>query len=205
MFFAIILYALALITVAAKAPTYFIQDKQIANSIILAVYFLCLIVVLLIYRKELTKLYSFSRINKKSFLWAITGALTILVIQLINGMVMVLLNVELLPEGESFYDLANEFPVLLLLPLAAAPIFEELIFRGVIYEWSFKNTKGKHWIAAVCSSVLFAAIHFSLLNFVSFFLIGMVLAHLYRRYGLVLSTITHIFVNLAIISINLKL
>jgi len=59
------------------------------------------------------------------------------------------------------------------------PVFEEIIFRGVIYQ-AMRNGMA-NWIAAVFSSALFAVIHMEAAYFVPLFVFGMILAYAYRK------------------------
>jgi len=84
--------------------------------------------------------------------------------------------------------------VLNLLLLALLPaVFEELIFRGVIFN-GLRNTKGKA-VAVVVSSLLFALMHGNLAQFVYPFIMGLVFSMIVLRTGnLLYSMIVH-FVN----------
>lgn len=69
----------------------------------------------------------------------------------------------------------------LFLILVSAPIAEELFFRGYAY-----NTFKAHWgpaPAAWASAVLFAAVHFYVLNFLPIAALGVLLAAMHERHG----------------------
>jgi len=63
----------------------------------------------------------------------------------------------------------------------AAPIAEEVIFRGYIYPLVKRYSEG--WFAAIFSASLFAAVHMNLLGFPLFFLIGLAMVFLYEKSG----------------------
>lgn len=88
-----------------------------------------------------------------------------------------------------FTSLQNEALLVGFLGVAvvAAPIGEELFFRGFVFNllrhrWS---TKGALWI----SSAFFAALHGSITNFVPLLVIGLLLAYLYLRTGSLWSSV----------------
>jgi membrane protease YdiL (CAAX protease family) len=75
----------------------------------------------------------------------------------------------------------------------AAPLAEEVLFRGVIFgglmRWGF-------WPAAAISSFLFAGAHIDLGSLIPFFIIGMVLAALYWWRGVLWDNIAfHVLFN----------
>ena len=71
-------------------------------------------------------------------------------------------------------------PVLLVVALViAAPIGEELFFRGVLFN-AWEREYG-FWRALIGSSVIFAAIHLSLFSLVPFLVLAFVLGYAYAR------------------------
>lgn len=60
-----------------------------------------------------------------------------------------------------------------------APLFEELFFRGLIFNQLSKNLSV--WLSALISALFFAGIHWSWPEFISLFLAGMIYAYLLRR------------------------
>lgn len=76
----------------------------------------------------------------------------------------------------------------------AAPIIEELLFRGVLFRVLRK------WIAfpwaMILSAVIFGAYHGNLVQFVYAGLCGVLLAYLYEKYNSILAPImSHMFMN----------
>ena len=63
----------------------------------------------------------------------------------------------------------------------AAPFLEEIIFRGFLFA-TMRNNFGP-WRATVYSSLLFAALHQSLIAFFPIFFLAIALAYLYERTG----------------------
>lgn len=72
------------------------------------------------------------------------------------------------------------FALMAALACVAAPISEELFFRGLMFRgllhWGF-------WPAAVVSALVFSAIHFDVGSLFPYFVIGMILAWLYWARG----------------------
>ncbi len=91
------------------------------------------------------------------------------------------------------FELGLNLVLLALLPA----IFEELIFRGIIFN-GLKNTKGNVF-AVVVSSLLFALMHGNLAQFVYPFIMGLIFSMIVLRTGnLLYSMIVH-FVNNALV------
>ena len=65
--------------------------------------------------------------------------------------------------------------------VAAAPLCEEIVFRGYLYSAS-KRFSGP-WIAGICSALIFAAAHGSIAALLPLFVFGCVLAFIYEKTG----------------------
>ena len=86
------------------------------------------------------------------------------------------------------------------------PIAEEIVFRGAILRKLLeKMGDGKHWLAILCSALLFGIAHGNSAQFVHAVLAGMLLGWLYYRtksvvpgiaFHLVNNTVTYIVVNI---------
>lgn len=73
-----------------------------------------------------------------------------------------------------------EIAIFVLMAVVAAPVVEELFFRGYVFP-VFKSVVGRH--AAWMSAVLFAVVHFYWLNFIPVLALGWLLALVYDRTG----------------------
>jgi hypothetical protein len=83
-----------------------------------------------------------------------------------------------------------------------APIAEEIFFRGVVFN-AFLREGGRRW-AFIGSSLLFGAIHLSLVALIPIFLLGLALAWVYERTNNLLAPIAmHMVVNGASVLIAL--
>jgi ABC-2 type transport system permease protein len=91
----------------------------------------------------------------------------------------------------------NERIWVALLAVVAAPVFEEFIFRGLVYKGLSKTLRPMFAIAA--SAALFAAVH-PPVAVVPVFVLGLVTAALYRWQGsLLISVTTHAVYNFSVI------
>ena len=85
----------------------------------------------------------------------------------------------------------------------AAPIMEELVFRGFLQS-AVRNTLGKQK-AILVSGLLFAIVHLDVYIFLQIFILGLLLAYLFEKTGSLIAPITvHIFHNSATIAILLS-
>lgn len=95
------------------------------------------------------------------------------------------------------FETTGSIPVRLLMVFAAvvaAPITEELIFRGLVYGVCKRYTDG--WFAAIASSLLFASVHLHVGSFVPLFALAMILAVVYELTGCILvSMLMHALFN----------
>ena len=85
------------------------------------------------------------------------------------------------------------------------PIMEELLFRGVIYKRL--REKNPFFRAALSSAILFSLLHSNTTQIISAFLLGMILAYVYEKYGSFKApAFTHVIVNLtAILGTNTEI
>lgn len=127
-----------------------------------------------------------------ALMWAVgigVGVVTSVVALSINAGLALLLEAEEPVEQQILQDaLAGGVPLVLaaLIAVVAAPVTEEVIFRGVL----FRALTGKFglWVAAVVSSVVFAVIHFEIvfsqpIALAGLFAVGMLLALAYHVTG----------------------
>ena len=76
-----------------------------------------------------------------------------------------------------------------------APIAEELLFRGVVFNRLKVSLSVK--MAAIWSSLVFAAFHVNLVQFIYALIMGLALAWIYEQYGSIKAPILfHIFANI---------
>lgn len=78
-----------------------------------------------------------------------------------------------------FAMLVKSGPMMLLTTCIFAPLFEEMLYRGIILR-SFLQQYPR-WIAILASAILFGAVHMNLYQFIGATLIGCLLGYLYER------------------------
>lgn len=85
------------------------------------------------------------------------------------------------------FETAGSVPVRLLMVFAAvvaAPLTEELLFRGLVYGVCKRYTDG--WFAAIASALLFATVHMHVASFMPLFALALILAAVYELTGCLL-------------------
>ena len=96
-------------------------------------------------------------------------------------LVLSLLHYLHLPDsmGAKFQELSHSLVVALLLGAVAAPVLEELLFRGVVLNGLLRNYRP--WVGIGQSALLFGLIHFNPAQSVSAALLGLLLGWLFYR------------------------
>lgn len=153
--------------------------------------------------KNILKLYSIKHINWKLILLSIA-------IPIVSSVVVYFfvdfMNI-LIGDGEisNYYSayLYLEHPLFWAIFFIAVtpPIFEELAFRGFLFNKLSEITTNKQTIIA--TAFLFALIHFSFLSFLWIFPFGLLLGYLRSKYNTIwLGIIIHFFHNLIMLFLD---
>ena len=107
---------------------------------------------------------------------------------------------------DGLMDGASFLPMILTTTIIA-PIYEELIFRGMIFgvysnheinQQSFLGLDSSHWTGVIISSLLFAFVHalqYDLLSTVIIFFLAILFCHARIKQGILLSVVLHIINN----------
>jgi len=152
--------------------------------------------------------------SKWSAIWR--GVLTWLIILGVGKIVELIPMPEMVDPAADFLKSLAGWPLYVLAVLVTlGPIFEELIFRGFLYNMT-RSSLSKNGttrrvtadvIALVVSSAAFALMHFNLSGFLAYFVAGAILAESYRRSGsLWVPIIAHMLNNgLAVVLLLLSL
>jgi membrane protease YdiL (CAAX protease family) len=115
------------------------------------------------------------------------------------------LGVEVVQDTVKILQISNDPRVIGLMIFAAviaAPLCEEIVFRGYLYSCG-KRFVGP-WVAGICSALIFAAAHGSLMALLPLFVFGCVLAFLYQKTGSLWAPMTvHFCFNGATVLIQL--
>jgi membrane protease YdiL (CAAX protease family) len=108
-------------------------------------------------------------------------------------------------------DLHDQLPLQIIIVITTviiAPIFEELLFRGLFQTMigsflagsefgdAYIRTKQPAWLAIICSSIIFASIHANLSHWPALFTLSVCLGYAYEKSGSILRPILiHIIFN----------
>ncbi|MFI3289856.1 MAG: CPBP family intramembrane glutamic endopeptidase [Rikenellaceae bacterium] len=111
-------------------------------------------------------------------------------IMLLSTVVVIEPLMQYLPESQA--PVGRGIYMLIAL-LIVAPIFEELLCRGVILEAIRRKHGG--WIACVVSSLMFGVMHFEPQSILNAFMIGLLLGYLYIRTNSIFAPIIIHFLN----------
>jgi uncharacterized protein len=84
-------------------------------------------------------------------------------------------------------------PYLIVVTVLAAPVFEELIFRGIILDGFLKRYKP--WTAIFLSSLIFGIAHLNIPQFINAMMIGILMGWVYWKTSSLLLTILIHFIN----------
>ncbi len=102
--------------------------------------------------------------------------------------------------------------IIVITTVIIAPIFEELLFRGLFqtmiasflegsdFAETYIKTKQSAWLAIVCSSIIFASIHANISHWPALFVLAMCLGYAYEKSG---SIIRPIFIHIIFNAINI--
>lgn len=137
--------------------------------------------------------------NKKAPLWKYSaGLLMALALSLGLNNLILIGNLSNMSESyqatmEAFYSspLLEQIIVLAVL----VPVNEEMVFRGLLYRRL--RERGTYMQAALYSALVFGLMHMNLVQMIYGFILGMMLAYLYEKYGSVKAPVAaHIVMNL---------
>ncbi|CDQ41462.1 MULTISPECIES: CPBP family intramembrane glutamic endopeptidase [Virgibacillus] len=131
-------------------------------------------------------------------LWSILGVFMAFFAQAIAGMIQTeFLGIQQNSENtEMIMDITRATPLFMIVPMFAAPILEEIIFRKIIFGRLYTRTN--FLIAALLSAFIFAIIHGEPQHILVYGSMGLVFAYLYVKTKRIL---VPIFVHMAMNSI----
>ena len=113
----------------------------------------------------------------------VAGLVDFLLLGILTGTILAGLMPENYSEYSSAFGLGTGHMgiIEILWLVVAAPVAEEIMCRGVV----FKAVRSGHgfWLAAIISSLLWAVIHMDLIQGISTFILGLLLALLMEKFG----------------------
>lgn len=137
--------------------------------------------------------------NKKAALWKYSAVIVIAATMclglnnLINIGNFYVVDEAYVQTIEALY--AASLPVQIISLGILTPISEELVFRGLLFQRL--RERGTYMQAAVFSSVVFGLMHMNLVQMLYGFVMGMLLAYVYEKYGSVKAPVlAHITMNI---------
>ncbi|EKU46400.1 intramembrane glutamic endopeptidase MroQ [Staphylococcus massiliensis] len=142
----------------------------------------------------------------------VLGFITVIFFQIIASLINTFVF-QIEPSNQNtqkLMEVAKQIPLFIFLIAVIGPIFEEYVFRKVIFGELYSRMKAprivKIIIATIISSVIFAIAHQDLPNFLNYFGMGVIFSLLYaytRR--LIIPIAVHILMNSIVVLIQLNM
>ena len=153
------------------------------NDNILFINLICQIVSLItflpIYLKQKKYFIPVKEKIKDNIYLVINVSLIFLSIGIISGFIIEQLKITGLEEINNAFNSKGIF-LALVSTVILAPIIEELLFRGLIFNRI--NSKWNGWLAIIISALLFAVLHGNLPQILNAFILGIGLGYFYNKY-----------------------
>ena len=135
--------------------------------------------------------------------WAITGIILAFLAQIIAAQIEMMLGIEMGSENtEVLVEIAKVTPIFIIVTSIVGPIFEEIIFRQIIFGSLYK--KLNFWLAAIISSLIFATVHFDFKHIIVYTAMGLVFSFLYVKTKRILVPIfAHVSMNTFVVLVRI--
>ncbi len=174
------------------------DEKQIPGIWTLFSFSIGFIIILLLLRQDMTDrhLTRDRSTRSQAILWGITGIFMAFAAQYVAVLIEIsVFGIEPGSENtEMIVELAKATPLLILVVAVIGPILEEIIFRMIIFGSLYKRFN--FWIAAIVSSVIFAAVHLDFEHLLVYTFMGVVFAFLYvKTKRIIVPIIAHVALN----------
>ncbi|WP_131011904.1 CPBP family intramembrane glutamic endopeptidase [Paenibacillus thalictri] len=118
--------------------------------------------------------------NKGFYVWTFRALRAGLIVHLVCAVIF-----KPLPNLPD--TLIQSYVIMPFYTIVVAPIVEEVAYRKIIF--GFLSEKYNFWVGASVSSALFSLGHFSPDRLVTYFLVGMLFCHYYKKSGSIGTTI----------------
>ncbi|MCY1618332.1 intramembrane glutamic endopeptidase MroQ [Staphylococcus pettenkoferi] len=117
-------------------------------------------------------------------LWAVAGYVAVMIAQMLTNIINILLGAPQSSENtENLMKIARQFPMFIILISIVGPMLEEFVFRKVLFGEIYNMIKGYNKLAfilaAVVSSTIFSFAHSDPSHFLTYFVLGFILAGFY--------------------------
>jgi membrane protease YdiL (CAAX protease family) len=169
---------------------------------LLASFTIALMIILFLLRKEMNAARSFNE-NGSSFnqsaVWAISGIFLALFAQYAAAIVESFLGVKIGSENtENILTIIETFPLAMIVTSIVGPILEEIVFRKIIF--GSLNKRFNFFIAALISSVIFAAAHMEFQHILLYSAMGFTFAFLYvKTKRIIVPIFAHVTMNTLVV------
>lgn len=175
-----------------------IEREQIPGIWTLFSFSIGFIIILLFLRQDMTDRHLNRDRSSKSeaIVWSIAGIFMAFMAQYFAVVIEIsVFGIEPGSENtEMIVELAKATPALILVVAVIGPILEEIIFRMIIFGSLYKRFN--FWIAAIISSVIFAAVHMDFEHLLVYTFMGVVFAFLYvKTKRIIVPIIAHVALN----------
>lgn len=154
--------------------------------------------------KTLTDTLSFLGIYRFKFQQFFSASVLLVILMVVSEYLTIYFNKTPMAFMDRLLN-AQSFYLLIIAVVVIAPIYEELIFRGVLFgvlshtkvTSSHTTHHHHHLMAAIISSLLFSLVHvqYDWYGLILIFFIGLFFCYIRVRYGLLLSMLMHMMNN----------
>lgn len=174
------------------------DEKQIPGIWTLFSFSIGFVIILLFLRKDMSERHLTRDRSSRSeaIVWSIAGIFMAFMAQYIAVLIeMTFLGIEPGSENtEMIVELAKATPALIFIVAVIGPILEEIIFRMIIFGSLYKRFN--FWIAAIISSIIFAAVHLDFSHLLVYTFMGVVFAFLYvKTKRIIVPIMAHVALN----------
>lgn len=128
--------------------------------------------------------------------WSVLGVVMAFAAQYFAILIqMYVLGIEAGSENtEAIVEYAKATPSLIIVVAVIGPILEEIVFRMIIFGALYKRFN--FWIAAIVSSLIFAAVHFDFTHLLVYTAMGLVFSFLYvHTKRIIVPIVAHVAMN----------
>ncbi len=175
-----------------------LDREQIPGVWTLFSFCVAFIIILLLLRQDMNNRHLSTERSSRSeaIVWSIAGIFMAFMAQYFAVLIeMSVFGIEPGSENtEMIVELAKATPALILVVAVIGPILEEIIFRMIIFGSLYKRFN--FWVAAIISSIIFAAVHMDFEHLLVYTFMGIVFAFLYvKTKRIIVPIMAHVALN----------
>jgi uncharacterized protein len=183
-----------------------IEQREVVGTWVLFSFSVGLLFIIYLLRTDMKNRHNVpGRVSRTAAVkWSILGVFLAFAAQMVAGLIEVnLLGIDPGSENtESLVDIAKALPLFIIVGGLIAPIMEEIIFRKIIFG-SLYHKFNNFYIAAIVSSLIFAAIHFDFTHLLIYTAMGFTFAFLYvKTKRILVPIIAHAAMNSIVFLLN---